>query len=72
MKKGSALSLLTPMQERFHEADKTSFPERHWLMKDSYGRPEMDEMCTYCAEHYEWDKELDYNVRLDRYFKKRK
>lgn len=70
MKKSSMLTRMTQFQERFHEADKKLNPERHWLMKDSYSKDEALGMCIWCADHYEWDKALEYDARTDRYYKK--
>ena len=70
MKKDSALSQLGIVKEQLHEEDKRLFPDRHWLTKDSYSKEEMLNMCIYCAEHYEWKKQLEYDFRTMTYFKK--
>jgi len=70
MKTNSALTRMTKFQEMFHEADKKEYPERHFLTKDSYLKAEVIDMCTWCADHYEWDKQMKYDARTDRYYKK--
>lgn len=72
MKKDSALSKLGPIREAIHEADKINFPDRHWLTKDEYSREDTMYMCTLCSEHYEWSKQLEYDARTDRFYKKEK
>ena len=68
--KESALTRMTLTQEIFHEADKKQYPDRHWLKEDSYLKCEMDQMCTLCADHYEWNKQLQYDARTDRFYRK--
>jgi len=66
------MSRLTEMSEfslQRHEEDKKEHPERHWLTKDSYEKLEAMNMCHYCAEHYEWNKQLVYDARTNTYYK---
>jgi hypothetical protein len=69
MKQESALTRMTMTQQIFHEADKLRYPERHMLTENSYLKFEFDQMCTWCADHYEWNKQLEYDPRTDRYYK---
>lgn len=72
MKKDSALSKLGFVREQLHEEDKKKYPERHALIKDSYTREDTIFMCNLCSEHYEWSKQLQYDVRTDTFYKKKK
>lgn len=63
------LTELNEIQLAMHEYDKKDNPDRHWLTKDSYEKPEFIDMCIYCCEYYEWNKKLFYDVRTNRYYK---
>lgn len=65
----TALMRLGLGREIMHESDKSRYPERHWLFKDSYSKYEAQELCIYCCDHYEWDKKMFYDVRTDRFYK---
>ncbi len=67
--KNSQLMRMNELEENIHEEDKRLHPEFHWLTKDSYFKSEMLDMCQWCAEHYEWNKQLSYDARTDRYYK---
>ena len=69
MKTESALTRITKLQEMFHEEDKKKEPERHWLTKDSYSIEEAAYMCTWCADHYEWDKQFEFDARTRTFYK---
>jgi hypothetical protein len=53
-----------------HEHDLKSNPRRHHLTKDKYSRQEMQDMCVFCAEYFNWKDNLVYDVRTDSYYKR--
>lgn len=61
----------TYVREMIHEQDKKLNPDRHRLTKDSYTREDTLHMCFLCSEHYEWSKQLNYDARTDRFYKKK-
>ena len=65
----SLLTEMTPIQEMWHEADKKLNLEKHWLAKDQYSKPEMQEMCFRCCDHYKWNELLEYDTRTNTYYK---
>lgn len=71
MKNDSALMRMSRRQLILHEIDKKYNPERHWLTKDVYTKAEMLDLCIWCADHYDWNKQIEYDARSDSYYKKK-
>lgn len=55
--------------DRAHENHQKKYPYLHCLTKDSYSREEALEMCIKCCNAYQWNKQMEYDARTNRYYK---
>lgn len=59
------------VKDLLHQEDRRISPYRHYLIKDSYLREEMLDMCIECSIRNKWNDKLEYDARTNTFYKKK-